>query len=72
MALYSVWSFRDKHYAYYQAPELRARGAVPHRFRPPLGDPPELLMPRIPTGAKLVGYGQCALGRIAQLPDDLE
>jgi hypothetical protein len=66
----SVWSWPELRYHYFAAPSLLDLGedATPPeprgRLRPPLGDPPELLLRELPPGSLYLGRGPVAHGEI--------
>ncbi len=67
--IYSVWSPTRRSYDYYETPEptpthTPARGTIPSSSK--LGATPEQAAWRLPMGARRVGSGPTARGRIAQ------
>lgn len=73
MITYSVWNYGTQRYDYYVAPgdHPTHAGAPPHRERTRLGSSPELVATPeqaawpLPAGAKKIGSGDFAKGRIA-------
>ena len=69
--LFSVWSWRDRLYAYFTAHGPAIAQSRP-TFRPPFGDPVERVAPILPPGARFVGWGDQAAGTIVQLASDVQ
>lgn len=74
MRQYSVWNYRERKYDYYQAP---GENEGTHAGTPPtalisnaLGQTPDQAAWRLPIGAKKVGSGATAKGKVASLGDD--
>jgi hypothetical protein len=59
----SLWDWARSVYLYYAA-DPAPRSPLPSPIRPPLGDPPELLLPDLPANATYVGWGYEARGEI--------
>lgn len=71
---YSVWNYRARKYDYYDTPELQESthvGAPPTPLlRSPMGATPDQAAWKLPVGARKIGSGASAQGKIASLGDD--
>ena len=70
---YSVWNYRERRFDYYDAPgpqEGTHVGAPPQPLvRSPMGATPDQAAWKLPTGARKVGSGAQAHGKVASLGD---
>lgn len=67
--IYSVWNIGAQRYDYFEAPAKSAThaGPPPVKSSSSLGATPDQAAWRLPAGAKHVGSGELARGRIASL-----
>lgn len=67
--IYSVWNQAERRYDYYATPDKQKTANTPkaRHIRPAhaLGVPPEAAAWPLPAGARLIGHGDYARGRIA-------